>query len=88
MAEKSRQLKPRQRKTRPLLRKGKFGDDELIHSPPLPIADKWVIKPPLASRLYQKSAIGNPIDDGSIELSPEEILFCNWNRHVELPYAD
>jgi len=85
MAEKSRRLKPRQRKTRPLLFRGKFGGEEVIHSPPEFVEGSWTLPPPLASRLYQKSALGSPLEDGSIELIPEEILFCNWNRHVELP---
>ena len=39
----------------------------------------------LGQRLYEKSRLGVRLDDGRVVLSPEEVLFCHWNRHLALP---
>ena len=86
MARHSRKFKPRHRTKREL------GESITSNSPPKiahekPIAHEsgWMIKPPLSSRLYQKSGLGILSSDDCIILSPMEVLFCNWHRHVPLP---
>ncbi|MDP6906525.1 MAG: hypothetical protein QF440_03815, partial [Candidatus Thalassarchaeaceae archaeon] len=42
------------------------------------------IPAPISNRLYQKSALGKPIEGGII-LTDEEVMFCHWHRHIPLP---
>ncbi len=86
MARQNRKFTPRQRTTRPL------GESLTSNQPPAqPLqapslrSDGWYIEPPLSSRLYQKSGLGMMQSDESIRLTPEEIMFCHWHRHVPLP---
>ena len=44
----------------------------------------WFISEPLSHRLHEKSALGQRIK-GGILLTPEEVMFCHWYRHVPLP---
>ena len=44
----------------------------------------WFVSEPLAHRLHQKSALGLRVDGGLL-LTPEEVLFCHWYRHLPLP---
>jgi hypothetical protein len=52
--------------------------------PPQPHDDGWFIPAPISNRLYQKSALGKPIEGGII-LTDEEVMFCHWHRHIPLP---
>ena len=81
MAE-GRKSKPRPRPTRPI---GLSSDGAPSKSNPKPIKTKdgWFISAPLSNRLYQKSALGKPVDGGII-LTSEEVMFCHWHRHVPL----
>ena len=86
MARQNRKFTPRQRTTRPL------GASLTSNQPPAqplqaPINRDgvWFLEPPLSSRLYQKSGLGKMQSDESIRLTPEEIMFCHWHRHVPLP---
>ena len=74
--------RPRQRPTRPI------GLNELSvptipSDQPLSRDNKWFIPNPVASRLYQKSALGVPVEDG-IVMSAEEVMFCHWHRHIPI----
>ena len=40
---------------------------------------------PAAERLWQKSAIGSPVGERKLELSPAETLFVHYHRHLDLP---
>lgn len=86
MGGQSRKFTPRQRNRRPL---GQPNDKNQAPSIPLPAAVKrgrhWYVAPPLASRLYQKSGLGQTTSDGGILLLSEEVLFCHWHRHMPLP---
>ena len=81
MAE-GRKSKPRSRPTRPIGLTGE-GSPAKPNSPPTKHDLGWFIPAPLSNRLYQKSALGKPIDGGII-LTEEEIMFCHWHRHVPL----
>ena len=86
MARQNRKFTPRQRTTRPLgisLTSNQPPSESL--QPPSNRDGGWFIEPPLSSRLYQKSGLGKMHSDESIRLTHEEILFCNWHRHVPLP---
>lgn len=78
-----RKSKPRVRPTRPI-GVSKVGGPVRENPPIEPHNDGWFIATPLSNRLYQKSAIGKPID-GGIVLTDEEAMFCHWHRHVPLP---
>ena len=81
MAE-GRKSRPRPRPTRPI----GLSTDGLPTKPnPLPVknGDLWFLSAPLSNRLYQKSALGKPVD-GGILLTNEEVMFCHWHRHVPL----
>lgn len=89
MGRHKRTFTPRVRTTRPLgvpLSPNK--------APAVPLAapvlkdQKWYIEPPLAARLYQKSALGKSDSDGGCFITNEELLFCHWHRHVPLPSED
>lgn len=78
-----RKSQPRKRPTRPI--------GEVSSAAPVKLNDEpvfqdgmWFIPNPLSSRLYQKSALGQPVEDG-ILLTVEEVMFCHWHRHVPLP---
>ncbi len=79
MAE-GRKSKPRPRPSRPI---GLSNDGAPSKPNPFPVwrSNGWFIPAPLSNRLYQKSAIGQPID-GGILLTGEEVMFCHWHRHV------
>ena len=79
-----RKSKPRVRPTRPI---GLSNDGAPSKPNPSPVKrnDGWFLPAPLSNRLYQKSALGQPVDGGII-LTEEEVMFCHWHRHV--PLAD
>ncbi|RAH15043.1 MAG: hypothetical protein CMB56_003800 [Methanobacteriota archaeon] len=80
--------KPRERGIRSInqnLIGSKKGDGR--HSPPVKYGDKWLVSGSLGSRLWNKSAIGLTIEEGCL-LTPEEVLFCHWHRHLPLPEMD
>ena len=81
MAE-GRKSKPRPRPTRPI---GLSSEGSPTKPNPIPVkmGEGWFLSAPLSNRLYQKSALGKPVDGGII-LSSEEIMFCHWHRHVPL----
>ena len=81
MAE-GRKSKPRPRPTRPI---GLSSEGSPTKPNPIPVkmGDGWFLSAPLSNRLYQKSALGKPVDGGII-LTSEEIMFCHWHRHVPL----
>ena len=54
------------------------------HNPPIKHEDKWLVLGGIGSRLWNKSAIGTQIEEGTL-LMPEEVLFCHWHRHLPLP---
>ena len=85
MVRQRRKFKPRARTTRALDLENVGTDDAQKIQPPILHGDMWKIEPPLATRLYEKSALGRRIDDGSIVLTSSEVLFCHWHRHVPLP---
>jgi len=86
MTRHSRKFKPRQRTKRTLGESITSNSAPKIpHESPTAHESGWNIKPPLSSRLYQKSGLGVLAPDESIILSPMEVLFCNWHRHVPLP---
>jgi hypothetical protein len=78
-----RRSKPRVRPTRPLGLSDE-GSPVKLNQAPEPHGDGWFIAAPLSNRLYQKSALGRPID-GGIVMTAEEVMFCHWHRHVPLP---
>ena len=78
-----RKSKPRVRPSRPIGVSNAGGP--VRENPPIePHNDGWFIATPLSNRLYQKSAIGKPVD-GGIVLTEEEAMFCHWHR---LQYAE
>ena len=52
------------------------------------IASSWIYDGSAAERLWQKSAIGRPLNDGSLELSPVETIFVHHHRNLDLPTGD
>lgn len=77
--------KPRQRGIRGInlnLIGTKKGDGR--HSAPIEKSGKWLVSGSIGSRLWNKSAIGIPSENGCL-LTPEEVLFCHWHRHLPLP---
>ena len=52
------------------------------------LCGSWIYGGPAADRLWQKSAIGSPVGQGKLELSPVETLFVHYHRHLELPTND
>ena len=90
MARHARKFTPRQRTKRPLgISITSNAAPKAPHDKPIMHESGWLIKPPLSARLFQKSGLGVPLrgEDGII-LSPMEILFCNWHRHLPLPSDD
>lgn len=57
------------------------------HKPPVEYNEKWLVSGAIGSRLWNKSAIGHQIQEGTL-LMPEEVLFCHWHRHLPLPNHD
>ena len=57
------------------------------HEVPTKFKDKWLVSGGIASRLWNKSAIGVQINEGTL-LTSEEVLFCHWHRHLPLPNND
>lgn len=78
-----RKSKPRVRPTRPI-GLSQDGAPTKVNPLPEPHEDGWFIAAPMSNRLYQKSALGKPID-GGIVVSEEELMFCHWHRHLPLP---
>lgn len=84
-----RKLKPRSRNHRPV-----NSAEEGVEGPRNPleaaqeIDGQWVIEGGIASRLFQKSALGKPITGGKLVLQPSELMFCHWHRHLPLPNTD
>lgn len=85
MGGRERKYTPRVRSTRPI------GEPRTANAPPgqaleAPVhrAGFWFVSEPLSQRLHQKSALGQPTE-GGILLTPEEVMFCHWYRHVPLP---
>ena len=78
-----RKSKPRSRNSRPI---GLSSENSPTKKNQIPTRyeDGWLIIEPVASRLYQKSAIGVPTT-GGIKVNDEELLFCHWHRHIPLP---
>ena len=89
MVRQQRRYKPRVRSTRPI---GPDVVKELPGKKPFqrPTFDgkNWTLKPPLATRLFEKSAIGRRNSDGTISLTSAEVLYCHWHRSVPLPSLD
>ena len=89
MAGRERTYTPRVRTSRPI---GAGRTENEAPSTPLapPKArdDAWYIPAPLSQRLHDKSALGQTTSDGGILLTPEEVMFCHWYRHVPLPSLD
>ena len=86
MGDQSRKFTPRQRNRRPLgLQTGKDKAPAIPLSAPIKRGDYWYVSAPLASRLHQKSGLGQTTSDGGILLLSEEVLFCHWHRHMPLP---
>ena len=81
MAE-GRKSKPRVRPTRPIGLSSE-GSPTKTNPKPVKMEEGWFLSAPLSNRLYQKSALGKPVDGGII-LTSEEIMFCHWHRHVPL----
>jgi tRNA splicing endonuclease len=54
------------------------------HEIPTKFENKWLVSGSIASRLWNKSAIGLLINEGTV-LTSEEVLFCHWHRHLPLP---
>lgn len=86
MAGRQRKYTPRVRTQRPL------GASMTTNTPPaqpIPeptkVNDGWYVPAPLSQRLYEKSALGLMTADGGVVLTPEEVMFCHWYRHVPLP---
>lgn len=81
-----RKLKPRQRNNRPL-NGVRITEDGPKTPLPTPIEKDgfWTVDGGLASRLYQKSAIGKQLGSGTLGLSGPEVMFCHWHRHLPLP---
>ena len=89
MARHARKFTPRQRTKRPLgVSITSNAAPKIPHSKPQPHELGWLISPPLSARLYQKSGLGVISGDEGIVLSPMEVLFCNWHRHLPLPSED
>ena len=85
MAGRERKYTPRARTSRPI------GEPRTSNAPPgqpleppFPKDGLWFIAEPLAHRLHEKSALGKRVK-GGILLTPEEVMFCHWYRHVPLP---
>ena len=87
MVRQRRKFKPRVRTTRSLDLDNVGLDETQKIQPPTAFGDLWKIAPPLSTRLYEKSALGHRLEDGSIALTASEVLFCHWHRHVPLPNA-
>ena len=79
MAE-GRKSKPRVRPTRPIGLSTE-GSPTKLNPFPVEMENGWFLPAPLSNRLYQKSALGRPVDGGII-LTNEEVMFCHWHRHV------
>ena len=84
-----RKLKPMTRNHRPV-----NSTEEVAEGPKNPleaaleIDGQWVVEGGLASRLFQKSALGKPLSGGKLALQPSELMFCHWHRHLPLPSND
>ena len=59
-------------------------DGEGRHKAPIKSEGKWLVTGSIGSRLWNKSAIGHLVEEGNL-LTPEEVLFCHWHRHLPIP---
>ena len=77
--------KPRERGIRNL-NPNLIGDQEGEgrHKAPIKSEEKWLVTGSIGSRLWNKSAIGHLVEEGNL-LTPEEVLFCHWHRHLPIP---
>ena len=85
MVRQRRKFKPRARTSRSLNLDSIGSTEGQRIQPPTKDGIYWNISPPLATRLYEKSALGRRNEDGSISLTASEVLFCHWHRHLPLP---
>ena len=85
MVRQRRKFKPRARTSRSLNLSSIGSTEGQKIQPPTKNGIYWNISPPLATRLYEKSALGRRNEDGSISLTASEVLFCHWHRHLPLP---
>ena len=81
-----REYKPRSRSDRPLTLPQNDSDNNLREAL-VKCSEGWRIDPPISSRLWQKSALGRTVEDGSIILRSAEALYCHWHRNIALPDA-
>lgn len=79
-----RELRPRPRPQRPLGTRPEGPRDRW--DPPVKHEQGWAVPAKLGQRLHEKSKLGQRLADGRVVLSPEEVLFCHWNRHLSLPF--
>ena len=88
MAGRERKYTPRVRSRRPL---GEARTPNQVPANPLPAPEfrdgGWYLPAPHAQRLHTKSALGKLSKDDGIVMTPAEVLFCHWYRHVPLPAA-
>ena len=85
MGGRERTYRPRVRTTRPLGEgRSANASPSTPLDPPVERVDGWFVSEPLAHRLHQKSALGRRTEGGLL-LTPEEVLFCHWYRHLPLP---
>ncbi len=86
MAGRERKYTPRVRSNRPL---GPSRSSNKAPTTPLPAPTfqdgMWHLPNPLAQRLHEKSALGRLDGNDGIYLTPEEVMYCHWYRHVPLP---
>jgi len=50
--------------------------------------DGWMYDGQACDRLWNKSAIGRPMDGRRLLLTPAEVIFCHDHRHVDWPTAN
>ena len=84
---KGRDFKPRSRSDRALILPSDDPEHTLKQAL-LECPEGWRIDPPISSRLWQKSALGRTIENGSIILTSSEALYCHWHRNIALPDDD
>ncbi|MDP6010820.1 MAG: hypothetical protein QF707_03405, partial [Candidatus Poseidoniaceae archaeon] len=83
---KGREYKPRSRSDRPVTLPTN-DSDKTLREALVKCPGGWRIDPPVSSRLWQKSALGRTVDNGSIILRSAEALYCHWHRNIALPDA-
>ena len=53
-----------------------------------PYNDSWIYSGSAKERLWNKSAIGQKINENDLLLSPSEVIFCHDHRHLDWPSDD